>query len=70
MAVIETSSLKTQVNFLTIPERASASLTKCEQTLKMTQIISQGKKRVDELFELLNSAITNHVDNVERASEH
>jgi hypothetical protein len=36
----------------------------------MTQMISPGKKRVDELFELLNTAIANHVDNVERASEH
>jgi hypothetical protein len=42
----------------------------CEQTLKMTQMISPGKKRVDELFELLNTAIANYVNNVERASEH
>ena len=33
----------------------------------MTQMISPGKKRVDELFELLNSAIANYVNNVERA---
>jgi hypothetical protein len=42
----------------------------CEQTLKMTQMLSLGKKRVDELFELLKAAIANHIDNVERASEH
>jgi len=42
----------------------------CEQTLKMTQMISLGKKRVDELFELLNTVIANPIDNVERASEH
>jgi hypothetical protein len=42
----------------------------CEQTLKMAQMMSLGKKRVDELFELLNTAIANPIDNVERASEH
>ncbi|HEY9794717.1 MAG TPA: hypothetical protein V6D30_03675 [Leptolyngbyaceae cyanobacterium] len=36
----------------------------------MTQMISPGKKRVDELFELMNTAIANYVNNVERASEH
>jgi hypothetical protein len=33
-------------------------------------MISLGKKRVDELFELLNTVIANPIDNVERASEH